>query len=62
MVRMLTKSDVAELLKVSAKTVERRVKDGTLPQPKTLGPRTFRWTLSDFAHLLKPQEAANVSK
>ena len=43
----LTKSEVAQRLKVSVKTVENRVKSGELPEPVKLG-ALRRWRVADL--------------
>ncbi len=47
----LTKSELADLLKVHTKTVERLVQRGKLPKPKAVG-RFQRWRWCDVQHLI----------
>ncbi len=39
----MTKTEVAELFKISTKTVERNSKSGRLPKPIYVGDRSPRW-------------------
>jgi excisionase family DNA binding protein len=45
---LLTKQEVARLLKVSVRTIERHVALGKLPQPIRLSQRCIRWRRQDF--------------
>lgn len=47
----LTKDDIAEVLGVSARTIENWVNEGTLPAPKKLGNRVY-WHPKAFYHWL----------
>ena len=53
---MLTREDVAALLKVSRRTVSRMVKRGTLPQPIRFNRKTIRWNLADIVKVMKEKE------
>jgi excisionase family DNA binding protein len=54
----LTKEQLARELQVSPRTIERRVADGTLPQPISFG-RVVRWPSSDVRHLERRTRRAN---
>jgi len=45
---MLTATEAAALLMLSAPTFYRRVRAGTVPTPVHLGPRMVRWRRSDI--------------
>ena len=44
----MSKAEVATLFRVSTKTVERSCKEGRLPKPFYLGPRSPRWKKSEI--------------
>ena len=57
MEKFLTKKEVAALLQVSTKTVERKVKEGAIPRPSyRLGVRLPRWRSGDFASHQPPRD------
>lgn len=43
----LTIDDVAERLRISTKTVRRRISDGSIPKPQRIGAK-MRWRKEDF--------------
>ncbi len=55
---LLTIQDLAAMLKMSKRTVERRVADGSLPKPITIGPRILRWRTNDIEKWLRSLGAA----
>ena len=44
----LTRNEVAAALRVSPRRVSRLVKEGLIPPPMKLGPRTERWTMTSL--------------
>lgn len=61
----LTKKEVAELLKVSTRTVERNCASGKIPKPFYVGERSPRWSAKAIYALANGEgysEAANVSR
>ncbi len=56
---MMTKTEVAEFLRVSTKTVERGVKAGIFPEPIYLGPRSPRWDQDAIMAIYASKQAAD---
>ncbi len=49
----LTREEVADLLKINARSVERLVRQGKLPEPVQLSTRIFRFRKSDLEKVLQ---------
>lgn len=56
--KLLTSTQVAELLNVSPDTVFRWKREGRLPKALQLGPRATRWRESDIQKFIEQLEAA----
>lgn len=63
---MMNKTEVSEALRISTRTVERKVKAGLIPKPSyDLGTRLPRWRSEDIAALIpswSQQEALSSSR
>lgn len=57
--RMIKKSEVAKIMDVSTKHINRAVKDGFIPPPVTVGKRSKRWILSDLIEYLRKNSSKN---
>ena len=55
--RPLTRSEVADFLKVSTRTIDRMCEDGKLKYWR-LGPRYIRFNLDDVLAAMEPQDAS----
>lgn len=62
--QLLRLNEVCSKVGVSRATLYRRVREGSLPAPVHVGPRTSRWRLDEIdeyiANLPKRREAATV--
>ena len=56
--KLLTSTQVAEMLEVSPNTVFRWKREGRLPKAIQLGPRTTRWRESEILKLIEQRRAA----
>lgn len=54
--RLLRKAEVAKLLAVSTRTVERYVAEGSLASPLILKPKTLRWQWSAVSKFLESRK------
>jgi predicted DNA-binding transcriptional regulator AlpA len=50
---LLTKNEVASLLKTSPRGVDRLAKLGRIPRPLRLGPKSVRWRSDELAKCLE---------
>ena len=46
--RLLTKNDVAAKIRISKRTIDRKVKDGSFPIPKRTGSQSVHWIESEI--------------
>ena len=56
--KLLTSTQVADLLQVSPMTISRWKREGRLPKALELGPRSTRWRESDIQAFIQKLEAA----
>ena len=58
MVKLLTKTDAAEVMGCSIRTLENWIAAGQFPRPVKIGPRLVRWRPEDLQEWVESQPLA----